>query len=179
MLLSESALETQIGANIPAHPNLLTTSRLARLCNTGSDRRLHVGHSRPGSRMAHSWQCAQYVVEFCAELVHIGPQVLLRCIQRIQILLILGNPMGDPLRTPDQTCSSSVPEVVVIRDASCGNAYVTPHCSKVSDTQLFRCLAANGRRNFHHRELCSTARIEAGSLPDIRAVAARRARSAG
>ena len=94
----------------------------------------------PGGVRNRSWS-------FCAERVHVGPQVLLRCLQRIPILLILGNPMGDPLRTPDQTCSSSVPEVVVIRDASCGNACVTPHCSKVSDTHLFRCIAANGRRN--------------------------------
>ena len=94
----------------------------------------------PGGVRSRSWS-------FCAELVHIGPQVLLQCLQRIPILLILGNPMGDSLRTPDHTCSSLVPEVFVFRDASCSNAYVTPHCSKVSDTHLFRCIAANGRRN--------------------------------
>ena len=93
----------------------------------------------PGGVCSRSWS-------FCAELVHIGPQVLLRCLQRIPILLILSNPMGDPFRTPDQTCSSSVPEVDVIRDASCCSAYVIPHCSKGSDTHLFRCNAANGRK---------------------------------
>ena len=36
-----------------------------------------------------------------------------------------------PPEVSHQTCSSSVPEVVVIRDASCCNAYVIPHCSKV------------------------------------------------
>ena len=138
--------KTQIGATIRAHPNLLATSRLATLCNNGSDIRLHVGHSRPGSRMASSWRCAQWVVEFCSDLVRFGPQVLLRCLQRIQILLILGNPMGDPFRTPDQTCSSFVLEVDVIRYASCCSAYVSPHCSKGSDTHLFRCIAANGRK---------------------------------
>ena len=48
----------------------------------------------PGGVRSTSWS-------FVRSSSNIGPQVLFRCFQLIPILIILGNPRSDPLRTPD------------------------------------------------------------------------------